>query len=138
MGSTPPGGFACVDCGADTSCTATGLCEYYSLRDEIWHEAIAAAGRVTVAELARLRAAVSSWPPGEPVPESEVVAYQTVARKYHGAIAGMLCVGCLGGRLDRRLRPDDFTAPLNEGWFMPHTERLRSRIEGREETSDAA
>jgi hypothetical protein len=46
---------------------------------------------------------------------------------------GMLCIGCLETRLGRRLRPDDFThAPINSvrEW---HSERLRSRIEGREE-----
>lgn len=46
---------------------------------------------------------------------------------------GMLCIGCLEQRLGRRLTPDDFTsAPINsiKEW---HSERLRSRIEGREE-----
>lgn len=46
---------------------------------------------------------------------------------------GMLCIGCLEARLKRRLTPADFThAPINsvKEW---HSERLRSRIEGREE-----
>lgn len=46
---------------------------------------------------------------------------------------GMLCIGCLEQRLGRRLTPDDFTsAPINsiKEW---HSERLRSRIEGRDE-----
>lgn len=51
---------------------------------------------------------------------------------------GMLCIGCLETRLGRRLTPEDFThAPINSiiEW---HSERLRSRIEGREEKPHAA
>lgn len=57
-----------------------------------------------------------------------------VWREAHPKRRGMLCIGCLETRLGRRLKPEDFTsAPINsiKEW---HSERLRSRIEGREES----
>lgn len=42
---------------------------------------------------------------------------------------GMLCIGCLETRLGRQLVSTDFIeAPINDGTFMPHSERLSSRI----------
>lgn len=42
---------------------------------------------------------------------------------------GMLCIGCVETRLGRTLHADDFTdAPVNDGTFWPHSERLRNRI----------
>lgn len=64
--------------------------------------------------------------------------YMVQAAVWHAANPGrkgMLCIGCLEARLGRRLTPEDFTsAPINsiKEW---HSERLRSRIEGREEAA---
>lgn len=41
----------------------------------------------------------------------------------------MLCVGCLEGRIGRRLESDDFIeCPLNDGFF-PQSLRLRHRLQ---------
>lgn len=64
--------------------------------------------------------------------------YMVQAAVWHAANPkgrGMLCIGCLESRLGRRLTPADFTsAPINsiKEW---HSERLRSRIEGRQEVA---
>lgn len=45
--------------------------------------------------------------------------------------AGMLCVGCLEVRIERKLAPEDFTsAHINNPKTHPMTIRLRSRILG--------
>jgi hypothetical protein len=50
---------------------------------------------------------------------------------------GMLCIGCLEGRLERLLEPKDFTdAPVNHG-FTRQSERLLNRL-GRAELQEAA
>lgn len=44
---------------------------------------------------------------------------------------GMLCIGCLEGRLGRRLQKDDFTnAFINSVQFSNKSERLLSRLRG--------
>jgi hypothetical protein len=49
----------------------------------------------------------------------------------HSSEAGMLCVGCLEGRLGRVLRPDDFTdAHINNVRRNAMSDRLRNRILG--------
>lgn len=43
--------------------------------------------------------------------------------------SGMLCIGCLEGRLKRPLTPSDFTgAPINHLDFCEQSERLRDRL----------
>jgi hypothetical protein len=46
----------------------------------------------------------------------------------------MLCIGCVETRLGRKLTPDDF-APTSMN--LTGSERLRSRVLGREEASAA-
>lgn len=42
---------------------------------------------------------------------------------------GMLCIGCLERRIDRKLLSIDFIyAPINFHNFFPQSERLRSRL----------
>lgn len=42
---------------------------------------------------------------------------------------GMLCIGCLEGRLGRKLTHEDFTdCPLNSGGFCGQSDRLRDRL----------
>lgn len=49
---------------------------------------------------------------------------------------GMLCIGCLEGRLGRKLSKDDFSdAPLN-GFTIWQSQRLRSRLTFNEALSD--
>lgn len=44
---------------------------------------------------------------------------------------GMLCVGCLEGRLGRELHPSDFSgAPINGRSLTQQSERLYSRLKG--------
>lgn len=46
---------------------------------------------------------------------------------------GMLCIGCLEGRVNRKLTPEDFTNyPINRGFFTP-SDRAISRIMGIDE-----
>lgn len=48
-----------------------------------------------------------------------------------GSKTGMLCVGCLEGRIGRSLTPQDFTdAHINNPRLCPMSDRLRSRIQG--------
>lgn len=43
--------------------------------------------------------------------------------------SGMLCIGCLEGRLGRRLTPADFTdAPVNAPEFFRQSSRLADRL----------
>ena len=46
-----------------------------------------------------------------------------------GSKTGMLCVGCLEGRIGRRLEGSDFsTAHINNPKLYPMSDRLRNRI----------
>lgn len=53
----------------------------------------------------------------------------------YGAGDGMLCIGCLEGRMDRQLVPADFTgARINtapEGGLWDRSERLRDRLDSK-------
>jgi hypothetical protein len=61
--------------------------------------------------------------------EGFMIHDQLWARAVGRSDAGQICVGCLEGRLGRRLEPADFTAaPLNHSRFQ--SKRLRSRIGG--------
>jgi hypothetical protein len=48
--------------------------------------------------------------------------------EYHG----FLCIGCLESRIGRKLDKNDFPAhlPINDpdGFFFPHSDRLRTRL----------
>jgi hypothetical protein len=47
----------------------------------------------------------------------------------HHSIRGMLCVGCLEGRIGRTLVADDFTdAHINNPKLYPMSDRLRNRL----------
>ena len=49
-------------------------------------------------------------------------------RHDHRSGDGMLCIGCLEGRLGRRLQPNDFPDyPINRGWFR-YSARLADRL----------
>jgi hypothetical protein len=51
------------------------------------------------------------------------------------SLKGMLCVGCLEGRIGRRLSSSDFTkATINLPRFIPKSARLMERMESKERT----
>lgn len=114
-GSTVGSGEIVWDC---MDCSESTIDEYYSLRDEVWHDA-------TLAGEDHRRASLLL----DKIDNGRFVTQRTV-REYCELTRGFLCVGCVEARLGRRLGPEDFSsAPINDP-SLAGTERLRARLLG--------
>jgi hypothetical protein len=107
--------YDCADCGIDTS----ELGEYYMVNNELWISAIAPTQYETAM---MLRRAIDLLKHTDPAWKLVVMAYQQLTD-------GMLCVGCLEYRIDRRLQPGDFTdAPVNSPLLYEKSTRILERM----------